>query len=83
MRSNVLDYEPSMALFVPDSDPLVFYRAIARWSERFLAKDGKCLTEINEDLGAETEAVFRQSGFTNTAVIKDLNDKNRIIFYSR
>lgn len=83
MRSNVLDYEPPMALFVPDSDPLVFYRAIARWSERFLAKDGKCLTEINEDLGAETEAVFRQSGFTNTAVIKDLNDKNRIIFYSR
>ena len=83
MRSNVLDYEPSMALFVPDGDPLLFYRAIARWSERFLAGNGKCLTEINEDLGAETEAVFRQSGFTSTAVIKDLNDKNRIIFYSR
>ena len=83
MRRNVLDYEPSMALFVPDADPLVFYRAIARWSERFLAENGKCLTEINEDLGEETEAVFRGAGFSSTAVIKDLNDKNRIIFYAR
>ena len=83
MRRNVLDYEPGMALFVPDGDPLLFYRAIARWSERFLAKDGKCLTEINEDLGAETEAVFRSAGFGKTVIIKDLNDKNRIIFYSR
>jgi release factor glutamine methyltransferase len=83
MRSNVLDYEPPMALFVPNSDPLLFYRAIARWSERLLAANGKCLTEINEDLGSETEAVFRSAGFTSTSVIKDLNDRNRIIFYSR
>ena len=83
MRRNVLDYEPAMALFVPDDDPLLFYRAIARWSERFLAENGKCLTEINEDLGSETEAVFRGAGFSSTAVIKDLNDRNRIIFYTR
>ena len=83
MRSNVLDYEPSMALFVPDDDPLVFYRAIARWSERFLAENGKGLTEINESLGEDTEAVFRGTGFAKTDIIKDLNDKNRIIFYSR
>lgn len=83
MRTNVLDYEPSMALFVPDSDPLVFYRAIARWSVRFLDENGKCFTEINEDLGGETEAVFRDAGFTSTDIIRDLNDKNRILFYSR
>ncbi len=83
MRPNVLDYEPSMALFVPDEDPLLFYRAIARWSVRLLAENGKCLTEINEELGEETEAVFRSAGFSSTSIIKDLNDKNRIIFYSR
>jgi release factor glutamine methyltransferase len=83
MRSNVLDYEPAMALFVPDDDPLVFYRAIARWSERFLAENGKGLTEINESLGEDTEAVFSGAGFAKTDTIKDLNDKNRIIFYSR
>lgn len=83
MRSNVLDYEPQMALFVPDEDPLVFYRAIARLSARLLAGNGKCLTEINEELGEETESVFRSAGFGEIAIIKDLNDKNRIIFYSR
>ena len=48
IRKNVLDYEPASALFVPDEDPLKFYRAIARWSDRFLAAEGKGLTEINE-----------------------------------
>ena len=53
MRKNVLDYEPASALFVPDEDPLKFYRAIARWSDRFLAAEGKGLTEINEVLGKD------------------------------
>lgn len=83
IRKNVLDYEPASALFVSDEDPLVFYRAIARWSERFLARDGKCLTEINEVLGKETEAIFRKSGFRLTEIVKDFYDKNRFIFYSK
>ena len=83
IRKNVLDYGPSSALFVPDDDPLVFYRAIARWSERFLAEEGKGLTEINEVLGTETEAVFREAGFSQTDVVKDFYDKNRFIFYTK
>lgn len=83
IRKNVLDYEPAIALFVPDEDPLMYYRAIARWSERFLASDGKCLTEINEVLGKQTEAVFRGAGFHITEIIKDFYDKNRFIFYCK
>ena len=83
LRPNVLEYEPASALFVPDDDPLKFYRAIAEWSKRLLAPDGKCLTEINEVLGAETELLFRKAGFSVTEVIKDFYDKNRFIFYQK
>ena len=83
IRKNVLDYEPSSALFVPDEDPLLFYRAIARWSVRFLAAEGKGLTEINEALGKETGAVFKDAGFAQTDIVKDFYDKNRFIFYTK
>ena len=83
MRRNVLDYEPALALFVPDSDPLLFYRAVARWSQRFLAPEGKGLTEINEALGNETVEVFRSSGFHQSETVTDFFDKNRFVFYMR
>jgi len=83
MRRNVLDYEPACALFVPDDDPLLFYRAVARWSHRFLSPDGKGLTEINEVLGTETEALFRNSGFSQTSLVTDFYDKNRFVFYMK
>ncbi len=83
MMSNVLNYEPSTALFVPDDDPLVFYRAIARWSQRFLSTDGKGFTEINELLGAETQEVIISAGFAGTEIVKDFFDKDRFIFYSK
>lgn len=83
MRRNVLDYEPALALFVPDDDPLVFYRAIARWSQRFLAREGKAMTEINELMGKETEEVFKSSGFPHTEIVKDFYDRNRFVIYSR
>ena len=83
LRKNVVDYEPAWALFVPDDDPLLFYRAVARWSERFLSPEGKGLTEINEVLPKETVAVFRDSGFGEIDVIKDFFDKNRFVFYMK
>lgn len=83
MRRNVLEYEPELAIFVPDDDPLVFYRAIARWSERFLAPDGIAMTEINESLGKETEEVFKASGFHHTGIVKDFFDRNRFVVYSK
>ena len=83
LRRNVVEFEPHGALFVSDEDPLVFYRAITRWSQRFLSPEGKGLTEINESLGKETEAVFREAGFSETTLVKDFYDKNRFVFYTK
>jgi release factor glutamine methyltransferase len=83
MRANVVDFEPSAALFVSDDDPLVFYRAIARWSERFLAAEGSGITEINELFGTEVERIFRNSGLAETETMKDFYEKNRFVFYSK
>ena len=83
MRVNVLNFEPSTALFVKDDDPLEFYRSIARLSSELLAQEGKGMTEINELLGPETAKVFSDAGFPKTEVIKDFYDKNRFVFYSK
>jgi release factor glutamine methyltransferase len=83
LRRNVVDFEPAGALFVPDDDPLLFYRAVLRWSERFLSPEGKGLTEINELLGKETQALFSAAGFSQADLVKDFYDKNRFIFYAR
>lgn len=83
LRRNVLDYEPYGALFVSDDDPLLFYRAIASWSHRFMADKGKGLTEINEVLGKQTETLFRDSGFSEVELVKDFYDKNRFVFYKK
>lgn len=83
MRKNVLDFEPELALFVPDEDPLIFYRALARWAERFL-KDGGCaIVEINESLGRETAELFVSAGFQKLEIIKDLYSKSRFVKFWR
>ena len=81
MRRNVFDYEPSLALFVPDEDPLLFYRAVARISRRCLAPWGRGFAEINEDLGPQTCSLFVAEGFSRAAVRKDFFGKNRMISY--
>ena len=83
MRRNVLDYEPNLALFVPDADPLLFYRAIARWAQRFLRPGGAGAVEINESLGAETAAVFAGAGCKNIQILRDFYGKERIIRFQR
>lgn len=83
MRCNVLEYEPESALFVPDDDPLLFYRAIARWSQRFMSPDGVGLSEVNETLARQTETVFRSAGYAHTEIVRDLSDKNRYIIYHK
>ena len=81
MRQNVLDYEPSLALFVPDADPLLFYRAVARWARHCLVPGGRGFVEINEDLGSETRTLFLQNGFENSVVLDDYLGKNRIVAF--
>ena len=83
MRTNVLDHEPHLALFVSDDDPLIFYRAVARWAGQLLRPGGFGIVEINEALAYETEDVFRSAQFGNVRTIKDLNDKDRFVIFEK
>ncbi len=79
MSENVLNYEPHEALFVPDSDPLIFYRAIIELASRILVPRGKVYFEINEAMGKQLSELLLTSGFAFVEIIKDLNNKERII----
>lgn len=78
MQRNVLDYDPSLALFVPDDDPLLFYRAIARFARQHLSPTGLLALEINEALAAATCELLQQHGF-HAEVHTDFRGKNRFI----
>ena len=78
MARHVLDFEPSLALFVPDEDALLFYRKIAAFGKTHLRAEGAVFVEINEALGKETVALFEQQGYTVT-LRKDLQGKDRMI----
>ena len=78
MRHNVLDWEPSLALFVPDSDPLKFYRALSRHASALLSENGFGIVEINEAFGEETAELFTCAGFRCT-IIPDLSGRPRHI----
>lgn len=79
MEANVLENEPHLALFVPDDDPLLFYRAIARFGQRHLAEGGHLYFEINALFGKETVAMLRQENYTEVELIQDLYGKDRIV----
>lgn len=79
MHVNVRDYEPAEALFVPDDDPLRFYRAIARAARRLLRPDGRLWFEIYERLAEETARLLADEGFDDIVVRCDSYDKPRMI----
>jgi len=79
MEANVLENEPHLALFVPDDDPLLFYRVIARFGQRHLVEGGHLYFEINALCGKETVAMLRQENYTEVELIQDLYGKNRIV----
>ena len=78
MHKNVLDFEPAIALFVHDNDPLLFYNKIAQFAKTHLTDNGAVYVEINEALGKETLSVFNNLGFA-TQLKKDLQGKERMI----
>lgn len=78
MRPNVLRYEPHRALFVPDDDPLVFYRAIAEYGCRSLNPGGMLWFELNERYGSEVASLLEQSGYSEVAVHDDMFGKQRM-----
>lgn len=79
MHANVLQFEPHLALFVQDDDPLIFYRAIAEFGQEHLKNNGKIFVEINEAMGKETAALFAQHGYDNIRLLKDMQGKNRFV----
>lgn len=79
MHKNVTDYEPHLALFVEDYEPLLFYTHICELALNALNKGGKLYFEINQQYGEQTKELLEQKGFTNVELIKDLNNNYRIV----
>ncbi|MEN9333143.1 MAG: peptide chain release factor N(5)-glutamine methyltransferase [Bacteroidota bacterium] len=82
MQQQVLQHEPHMALFVADDDPLIFYRAITRWSAGHLLAGGVLAFEVHEQFAHEVAALLSEYGFQAT-IQRDLQDKNRFVFGTR
>jgi release factor glutamine methyltransferase len=79
MRNNVLAWEPATALFVPDNDPLLFYRRLAELAAKLLRPGGTVYLEINEELGPETAALFPSPAFEQVRLVADFFGKNRFV----
>ena len=79
MEQNVVGFEPHLALFVPDNDPLLFYRTIARFAAAHLQPHGMLYFEINERMGERTSELLREQGFSEILTRKDLQGKERMI----
>ena len=79
MRANVLNFEPHLALFVSNDNPLVFYKKIAEIGQTYLQNDGQVLVEINSYLGPETCAEFINAGYSSVELIQDFFEKDRMV----
>ena len=77
MEPNVLLHEPESALFVPDEDPLRFYRRIGLLGRELLAPGGRLYFEINRAYGKETADLLRRQGYTDVRTEKDLSGNDR------
>lgn len=84
MERNVTDWEPSSALFVPDADPLLFYRRIGELGRDMLAETGgKLYFEINRAFGEATAMMLCEQGYTNVRIRKDISGNNRYVIAER
>ena len=79
MEPNVLDWEPELALFVPDNDPLRFYRRIAVLGRKLLNPGGKLYFEINRAYGCEIVCMLTDLGYCHPCIIKDISGNDRIV----
>lgn len=79
MHNNVIDHEPSLALFVPDEDPLKFYTAVVKFAAEHLNENGCLYLEINQYLGEETKQLLLDSNFKTIELIKDMFGNDRMI----
>lgn len=79
MQPNVTEWEPGTALFVPDNDPLLFYRRIADIGTSILTDGGTIYFETNQNYGEETAALLREKGYRNVTLRKDMSGNDRMI----
>jgi release factor glutamine methyltransferase len=79
IKLNVLEYEPHLALFVPNDDALLFYKKIAEIAKEILVPNGQLFFEINQYLGKEMVALLQNLGFENIELKKDLYGNDRMI----
>jgi len=79
MKANVLNHEPHLALFVPNEDPLIFYKKIAGFALESLSENGQLYFEINQYLGTETVEMLLEKGFKNVQLKKDIFGNDRMI----
>ncbi len=79
MHTNVTDFEPHKALFVPEDDPLIFYKAIADFATTNLVENGLLFFEINESYGKETVKLLTDKGFKNIELRKDMSGRDRMV----
>lgn len=83
MEPNVLNWEPSGALFVPDSDPLRFYRRIGELGRSMLTAGGRLYFEINRAFGEAVASMLRKQGYTNVRIRKDISGNDRYVIAER
>lgn len=83
MEAHVLDYEPHLALFVPDEDPLKFYRVIGDMAQARLKPGGYLCFEINRAFGAQNVALAEAQGFENIQLLKDFHGNDRMLIAQR
>lgn len=79
MRANVLQFEPHLALFVPDEDPLLFYKAIIKFCEKYLKKGGALYFETHEKYAIPIKQLFLDADYISVEVLKDFYGKDRIV----
>ena len=83
MRPNVLGWEPHMAIFAPDQDPLAFHKAIAVLALKLLSPGGCAIVELNTEIAKETAAVFSAAGFSSVEIVPDWFDRPRFVSFRK
>ena len=79
MPRNVIDFEPEMALFAPDDDPVAFYRQIAAQGLEALDDGGRIYVEVHEPFGVEVKRLLEAAGYSRVAVYRDMQGKDRMV----
>lgn len=83
MAPNVVEYEPDAALFVPDNDPLRFYKSLAEWATELLRMGGRGYFEINEAYSREIVSLFENAGFSDILITEDIHSKPRFVSFTK